>query len=83
MISISLYYDKKLDLKTEKRQLDQFAIKCKLSQHGLQGPGKITTYISDFHYGSILFKRNFVYKTCFKFRRPTDTTFMYCDITYD
>lgn len=80
-ISILLYYDEKLDVEKEKRQLDQFATKCKLSERDWQVPCKITTYISDFHYGSIPFNRNFVYTTCFEFRRPTDTTLIYCDIT--
>ena len=31
-ISVSLYYDEKLDVEKEKRQLDQFARKCKLSE---------------------------------------------------
>ena len=82
-ISISLYYDKKLEVEKEKRQLDQFAIKCKLSARGWQIHCKITTYISDFHYGSILFNRNFVYTTCFEFRRLTDTAFIYCNVAND
>ena len=80
-ISALLYYDEKLDVEKEKRQLDQFVIKCKLNERLWQAPFEITTYISDFHYGSTLFIRNFVYTTCFEFRRATDRTFIYCDIT--
>ena len=82
-MSILLYYNEKLDVEEEKRQLDQFAIKCKLSERGWQVPCKITTYISDFYYGSILFMRNFAYTTCFEFRRPTDMTILHCDISDD
>ena len=32
VISISLYYDEKLDVEKEKRLLDQFPRKCKLSE---------------------------------------------------
>ena len=38
------------------------------------------THILDFHYGSILFNRDFVYVTCFELRRPTDETMIYSDI---
>ena len=49
-ISISPYYDEKLDVEKEKRQLHQFSRKCKLSERGWEVPCKIATYISDFHY---------------------------------
>ena len=78
-----LFYDEKLDVEKEKRQLDQLAIKCKLSEHGWQIPFEITTYISDFYYGSILFHRNFAYTICFEYRRPTDESFIYYDINDD
>ena len=68
MISISLYYDEKLNVEKEKRQLDQFARKCKLCERGWEVPCKITTYISDFQYGIILFNRNFAYPTGFAFK---------------
>ena len=57
-ISISLYYYKKLDVEKEKRQLDQFGRKYKLSE--------IATYISNLNYGSILFNCEFAYTTCFE-----------------
>ena len=82
-ISILLYYDVKLDVEKEKRQLNQFARKCKLSEGGWEVPCKITTYISDFHYGSILCNRTFAYTMYFKFRRTTNRTILYCDITDD
>ena len=82
-ISILLYYDEKLDVEKEKRQLDEFAIKCKLSECGWQVFCEFTTYISVFHYESILFNRNCAYTTCFEFRRPTDTTILFCGITDD
>ena len=67
-ITISLVYDKKLDVEKEKRYLNQLAKKCKLNERGWKVPCEITTYISDFHYGSILFNRDFAYVTCFEFR---------------
>ena len=77
-ISILLIYDETLNVEEKKKQLDQIARKCKLCQQGLQVPCEITTYNSDFHYGSILFNRNFTYTTCFGFRRPTDMTIWQC-----
>ena len=69
---MSLYYDEKLDVEKEKRNF-------KLSEHSWQVSCKITTHISDFNYGSILFNSEFMYTTCFEFRRSTDKTFLYCD----
>ena len=48
-ISISLYYDEKLEVEKEKGQLGQFARKYKLSEPGWQVPCKIATYISNFY----------------------------------
>ena len=73
-ISKSLFYDEKLDVEKEKRQLDHFAIKCKLSEHGWQVPCEITIYIPNFDYRSILFNRTLVYSTCSnQLRRPLYT----------
>ena len=82
-ISISPYYDEKLDVEKEKRQLDQFTRKCKLNKRGWQVPCEIATYISDFNYGSILFNCEFAYTTCFKFKQTdkTDETFVHWYIT--
>ena len=66
-ITISLFYAEKLGVEKEKSYLDQFAKKCKLSERGWQVSCEIRTYISGFHYGSILFNRNFAYVTCFEF----------------
>ena len=82
-ISIPLYYDEKLDVKKEKRQLDQFSRRCKLSERGWQVLCEIATYIFDFNYSSILFNREFAYTTCFKFGRQTNETFVHWDITVD
>ena len=68
-ISTSLYCDEELDVEKEKRQLDQFARKCKLSKRGWQVPCSIIICISDFNYGSILFNREFPYTTWFEFTR--------------
>ena len=72
-----------LDAEKEKRQLDQLIIKCILSEPSWQVLCEIMTYISDFHYGSILFNRNFAQTSCLEFRRPTDKAFVYCDIPDD
>ena len=82
-ISISLFYDEKLDVEKEKKYLDQFSKKCKLSKRGCQVPCEIAGSNSDFHDGSMLFNRNVSYTTCFKFRQPTDEINAYCDITVD
>ena len=82
-ISISLFYNEKLDVEKEKIQLDQFARKCKLGECGWQVTCEMTTKNSDFRYGIMLFNRNFTYTTCFEFRRPTDKINLYCDITVD
>ena len=42
-ISVSLFYDEKLNVEKEKKQLYQFARKCKLSEHSWQVPCEITT----------------------------------------
>ena len=77
-ISISVYYDEKLDIeKEEKKQLDQFARKCKLSEQGWKVPCEIAMYISDFNYGGILFNREFTYTTCLEFKQQTDETFVH------
>ena len=82
-ISISLYYDEKLDIEKGKRQLDQFARKCKLCERGWQVPCSIVTCISDFNYGCILFNREFTYTTYFEFTRQTDETFVQCNTVVD
>ena len=48
-ISILLYCNEQLDVEKEKKELDQFAIKCKLSERGWQVHSKTRTFISDFH----------------------------------
>ena len=58
---VSLHYNNKLDVEDEKSMLDKFTVKCKLNVHGCQIPCEITTYISDFHYGIILFNKEFAY----------------------
>ena len=82
-ISISLYYDEKLDVEKEKKQMDQFTRKCKLCERGWKVPCEIATYISNFNYGGILFNREFANTTCFEFKRQTDETFVHRDITVD
>ena len=42
-IFVSLFYDEKLNVEKEKKQLYQFARKCKLSEHSWQVPCEITT----------------------------------------
>ena len=54
-INISLYYNDKIDVENEKSRLDKFAVKCKLNERGWQITCEITTYVSDFHYGSAFF----------------------------
>ena len=79
-ITISFYYNDKLDLKNEKSRLDKFAVKCKFNKQDRQIPCDIATYVSDFHYGSILFNQQYAYITTFEYRRLTDNkTFTYCD----
>ena len=79
-ITISLYYNNKLDVENEKSRLDKFAVKCKLNERGWQIPCEIATYVSDFHYGSVLFNREFAYITTFEYGRPIDKTFACCDL---
>ena len=69
-ITISLYYNDKLDVENEKSRLDKFAVKCKLNEWGWQIPCEIATYVSDVHHGSILFNQEFAYITIFESRRP-------------
>lgn len=71
-ITISVYYNDKLDVKNKKGILDNLAVKCKLNERGWWIPCKISTYISHFHYGSILFNRQFAYITTFEYRRSID-----------
>ena len=78
-INISLYYNDKIDVENEKSRLDKFAVKCKLNERGWQITCEITTYVSDFHYGSVLFNWEFSYITTFEYRRPIDETFTCCD----
>ena len=75
-ITISLYYNNKLDVENEKRRLDRFATKCKLNERGWQIPCEIATYVSNFDYRSVLFNQEFVYITAFEYRRPIDETFI-------
>ena len=75
-ITISLYYNNKLDVENEKRRLDRFVTKCKLNERGWQIPCEIATYVSNFDYGSVLFNQEFVYITTFEYRRPIDETFI-------
>ena len=80
---MSLFYDEELNFEKETKQLDQFARKCRLSEHAWQVQCEIITYNLDFHYGSIHFNRYFTYTTCFKFRQPTGATFVFSEITDD
>ena len=66
----------KLHVENEKSRLDKFAVNCKLSKQGWQILCEIATYISDFHYGSILFNWEFAYITTFEHRWPIDKTFV-------
>ena len=47
-ITISIYYNDKLDVENEKSKLDKFAIKCKLNERGWQITCENATYVSDF-----------------------------------
>ena len=47
-ITISIYYNDKLDVENEKSKLDKFAIKCKLNEQGWQITCENATYVSDF-----------------------------------
>ena len=79
-ITISIYYNDKLDVENEKSKLDKFAIKCKLNERGWQITCENATYVSDFDaFGSVLFNRKFAYITTFKYRRLIDETFTFCD----
>ena len=75
-ITISLYYNDKLDVKNEMSILDKFAAKCKLNKRGWQIPCEIATYVSHFHYGSVFFNREFAYVTTFEYRRPIYETLL-------
>ena len=65
-VTISLFYDGK------------FSKKCKLEKRGWQLPCEIATYLSDVHYSSILFNREFAYATSFKFDDDWLTRSIYC-----
>ena len=60
-VTISLYFNDKLDVENEKDKVDKLAVKYKVNKCGWQILCKITTYISNFHYGSILFNQEFAY----------------------
>ena len=47
-ITISIYYNDKLDVENEKSKLHKFAIKCKLNERGWQITCENPTYVSDF-----------------------------------
>ena len=79
-ITISLCYNNKLDVENENSRLDKFAVKCKLNEQGWQIPCEIATYVSDFHYGSVLFNREFTYITTFEYRQSIDEAFRCCDL---
>lgn len=82
-ITVSLFYDEKLDIGKEKIFIDQFVRNCKLYKCSLQVACEIITYISDFNYDDILFDRELICVTCFEFRRPTDETFVHRGVTFD
>ena len=63
-----------------KSRLDRFAVNCKLNKQGWQIPCEIATYVSNFHYGSVFFNREFAYITTFEYRRPVEKTFACCDL---
>ena len=60
-ITMSLYYNNKLDVGNEKSRLDKFTVNCKLNEQSWRIPCEIATYVSDFHYGSILCNRELAY----------------------
>ena len=77
-INISLCYNNKLDIENEKSRLDKFTVKWKLNKRGWQVRCEIAIYSSDFHYGSILFHREFAYITTSDYRRPIDNKTFIC-----
>ena len=77
-INISLCYNNKLDIENEKSRLDKFTVKSKLNKRGWQVRCEIAIYSSDFHYGSILFNREFAYITTSDYRRPIDNKTFVC-----
>ena len=50
-MTISLYYNNKLDVENENSRLDKFTVKCNVNERGWQTPCKISTYVSDIHMG--------------------------------
>ena len=58
-ITISLFYNSKVDVENEERRLDKFAVRYKLNERGWQILCEIFIYVSDFHYDSILFNQEF------------------------
>ena len=63
-----------------KSRLDRFAVNCKLNKQGWRIPCEIAAYVSNFHYGSVFFNREFAYITTFEYRRPIEKTFACCDL---
>lgn len=48
-MTISLYYNNKLDVENENSRLDKFTVKCNVNERGWQTPCEIVTYVSDIH----------------------------------
>ena len=57
-MTISLYYNNKLDVENEKSRLDKFIVKCNVNERGWQTPCEIATYVSDIHMGPFFSAEN-------------------------
>ena len=66
---ICFYYDQKLDLEREKRNLNLFTRNSKIRDCGWSTKNKIVTQHLQFNYRDVLFNRQFRYVSSFEFAR--------------